>query len=110
MCLWGVAASRRHSRDEAQCVCSSHALPIGLSGQGRGWRNLVPWARGSVPSTELWPARLEELRLDFGTVPLRSRESRRLTLTNHSPIQTPFTLQFEYFGSPQSSRNQKPSL
>lgn len=72
--------------------------------------DFVPWAGGSVPSTELWPARLEELRLDLGTVPLRTGESGRLTLTNHSPIQTPFTLQFEYFGSPQSSLNQKPSL
>lgn len=71
----------------------------------------MPWARASVPSMELCPDRLEELRLDFGsTVPLRTRVSCRLILTNHSPIQTPFTLQFEYFGSPQNSLTQKASL
>ncbi|XP_040492890.1 deleted in lung and esophageal cancer protein 1 isoform X4 [Ursus maritimus] len=37
-------------------------------------------------------------------------EERQLSLELTAHTQTPFTLQFEYFGSPQSSRNQKPSL
>ncbi|XP_034518131.1 deleted in lung and esophageal cancer protein 1 isoform X8 [Ailuropoda melanoleuca] len=89
-------------------------LVLGISGKSQGLQVTIAISMegsdSSVPSTELWPARLEELRLDLGTVPLRTGESGRLTLTNHSPIQTPFTLQFEYFGSPQSSLNQKPSL
>ncbi|XP_019583174.2 deleted in lung and esophageal cancer protein 1 isoform X3 [Rhinolophus sinicus] len=65
----------------------------------------------SVPSTEPRPGHKEELSLDFGsTVPLRTCVNRQLILTNHSPIQTPFTLKFEYFGSPQNSLHQKPCL
>ncbi|KAF3827013.1 hypothetical protein GH733_002499 [Mirounga leonina] len=85
----------------------------GLSGRGQGWpvTSCPGPGRGSVPSTELWPGRLEELRLDFGSkVPLRTHVSCPLILTNRSPIQTPFTLKFEYFGSPQDSLNQKPSV
>ena len=85
--------------------------PRWLAGQGRGWR--VTWrsrARGDVASTELWPGHPERLHLDFGSaVPLRTRVTRQLILTNCSPIQTPFTLKFEYFGSPANSLRQKPS-
>lgn len=90
----------------------SRSRPSGLTGQGQGWRvTWWPWARGSVSSTELWPDHLQELRLDFGsTVPLRTRVNRQLILTNRSPIQTPFTLKFEYFGGPPNGPNQKPSL
>ncbi|XP_039699231.1 deleted in lung and esophageal cancer protein 1 isoform X3 [Pteropus medius] len=53
----------------------------------------------------------EELHLDFGsTVPLRTCVNRQLILTNRSPIQTPFTLKFEFFGSSPNSLSQKPSL
>ncbi|TKC49524.1 hypothetical protein EI555_010993, partial [Monodon monoceros] len=83
-----------------------------LAGQGQGWRVTgCSWARGSVASAELWPGHPERLHLDFGSaVPLRTRVNRQLILTNCSPIQTPFTLKFEYFGSPANSLRQKPSL
>lgn len=71
----------------------------------------MPTGPDSVPSAEPGPACEEALLLDFGsTVPLRTRVNRQLVLTNHSPIQTPFTLRFEYFGSPQNSLSQKPNL
>ncbi|XP_047596508.1 deleted in lung and esophageal cancer protein 1 isoform X4 [Lutra lutra] len=90
-------------------------LVLGISGKPQGLQVAIAISMedsdSSVPSTELCPDRLEELHLDFGsTVPLRTRVSCRLILTNHSPIQTPFTLQFEYFGSPQNSLTQKASL
>ncbi|XP_059018065.1 deleted in lung and esophageal cancer protein 1 isoform X5 [Mustela lutreola] len=90
-------------------------LVLGISGKPQGLQVAIAISMedsgSSVPSMELCPDRLEELRLDFGsTVPLRTRVSCRLILTNHSPIQTPFTLQFEYFGSPQNSLTQKASL
>ncbi|XP_032717092.1 deleted in lung and esophageal cancer protein 1 isoform X4 [Lontra canadensis] len=90
-------------------------LVLGISGKPQGLQvaiaTSVEDSDSSVPSTELCPDRLEELHLDFGsTVPLRTRVSCRLILTNHSPIQTPFNLQFEYFGSPQNSLTQKASL
>lgn len=70
----------------------------------------MPMGLGSAPSTELWPGHPETLHLDFGSaVPLWTRVNRRLFLTNCSPIQTPFTLEFEYFGSPVNSLSQKPS-
>lgn len=66
---------------------------------------------GSVFSTKQWPGDLEELHLDFGsTVPLRTRVNRRFVLTNCSPIQTPFTLQFEYFGCLHGEPSSKNSL
>lgn len=72
---------------------------------------MVQWTQDSVFSTEQWPDHPKELRLDFGsTVPLRTRVNRQLILTNHSPIQTPFSLEFEYFGSPQNSLSKKTSL
>lgn len=65
----------------------------------------------AVSSSTQWPAHPENLRLDFGsTVPLRTRVTRQLILTNCSPIQTPFSLKFEYFGSSQDSLNKKISL
>ena len=71
----------------------------------------MPACLGSAPSTELWPGHPETLLLDFGSaVPLRTRVNRQLFLTNCSPIQTPFTVEFEYFGSPVNSLSQKPSL
>uniref|UniRef100_A0A8C7EYG0 DLEC1 cilia and flagella associated protein n=1 Tax=Neovison vison TaxID=452646 RepID=A0A8C7EYG0_NEOVI len=87
-------------------------LVLGISGKPQGLQVAIAISmEDSGSSTELCPDRLEELRLDFGsTVPLRTRVSCRLILTNHSPIQTPFTLQFEYFGSPQNSLTQKASV
>lgn len=103
---------RKESKDEAWFLGSSRTPTQGGSlARPRVACNLVPMGVGSVPSTELWPGHPEELRLDFGsTVPLRTRVNRQLILTNCSPIQTPFTLKFEYFGSPQNSLSQKPSL
>lgn len=72
---------------------------------------LGPGAVFGIRSTEPWLHRREELRLDFGAaVPLRTRVNRQLVLTNRSPIQTPFTLKFEFFGSSPNSLSQKPSL
>lgn len=65
----------------------------------------------SDASNVQWPGHPEELRLDFGSkVPLRTRVTRQLILTNCSPIQTPFTLKFEYFGSSPDSLDKKTSL
>nr|XP_055176944.1 deleted in lung and esophageal cancer protein 1 isoform X7 [Nyctereutes procyonoides] len=90
-------------------------LVLGISGKPQGLQVAIAISMegsdSSVPSIALWPGHLEELHLDFGSkVPLRTRVNCQLILTNHSPIQTPFTLKFEYFGSPQNSLNQKPSL
>ncbi|XP_076985910.1 deleted in lung and esophageal cancer protein 1-like isoform X3 [Tamandua tetradactyla] len=91
------------------------SLILGISGKPQGLQVTITISKGdsdsSVFSTEQWPGRPEELRLDFGsTVPLRTRVIRQLILTNHSPIQTPFTLKFEYFGSPKHSLSKKNSL
>ncbi|XP_032264876.1 deleted in lung and esophageal cancer protein 1 isoform X2 [Phoca vitulina] len=111
-----------HTQDELSdlalpCTVSGMKEPLvlGISGKPQGLQVAIAISMegsdSSVPSTELWPSCLEELRLDFGSkVPLRTRVSCALILTNRSPIQTPFTLKFEYFGSPQDSLNQKPSV
>ncbi|XP_025740102.2 deleted in lung and esophageal cancer protein 1 isoform X5 [Callorhinus ursinus] len=111
-----------HTQDELSdlalpCTVSGMKEPLvlGISGKPQGLQVAIAISMegsdSSVPSMELWPGRLEELRLDFGSkVPLRTRVSCHLILTNRSPMQTPFTLKFEYFGSPQDSLNQKPSL
>lgn len=53
----------------------------------------------------------EELHLHFGSkVPLRTPVIRQIILTNCSPIQTPFNLTFEYFGSSQDSLDKKTSV
>ncbi|XP_057560762.1 deleted in lung and esophageal cancer protein 1 isoform X5 [Hippopotamus amphibius kiboko] len=87
-------------------------LVLGISGKPRGLQVAIAIStEDSDSSTELWPGHPERLHLDFGSaVPLRTCVSRQLILTNGSPIQTPFTLQFEYFGSPANSLSQKPSL
>uniref|UniRef100_A0A8C9KAK4 DLEC1 cilia and flagella associated protein n=1 Tax=Panthera tigris altaica TaxID=74533 RepID=A0A8C9KAK4_PANTA len=96
------------------CTVSGMKEPVvlGISGKPQGPQVAIAIsAEGSDGSTELWPDHLQELRLDFGsTVPLRTRVNRQLILTNRSPIQTPFTLKFEYFGGPPNGPNQKPSL
>ncbi|XP_005222609.2 deleted in lung and esophageal cancer protein 1 isoform X1 [Bos taurus] len=89
-------------------------LVLGISGKPRGLQVAIGISKedsdDSAPSTELWPGHPETLHLDFGSaVPLWTRVNRRLFLTNCSPIQTPFTLEFEYFGSPVNSLSQKPS-
>ncbi|XDB62643.1 hypothetical protein AB1E18_015986 [Capra hircus] len=89
-------------------------LVLGISGKPRGLQVAIGVSKeesdDSAPSTELWPGHPETLHLDFGSaVPLRTRVNRQLFLTNCSPIQTPFTLEFEYFGSPVNSLSQKPS-
>nr|XP_058933213.1 deleted in lung and esophageal cancer protein 1 isoform X1 [Kogia breviceps] len=90
-------------------------LVLGISGKPRGLQVAIAISAedsdSSVASTELWPGHPERLHLDFGSaVPLRTRVDRQLILTNCSPIQTHFTLKFEYFGSPADSLRQKPSL
>ncbi|XP_011808719.1 PREDICTED: deleted in lung and esophageal cancer protein 1 isoform X2 [Colobus angolensis palliatus] len=90
-------------------------LVLGISGKPQGLQVAIAISKESsdcsVFSTEQWPDHPKELRLDFGsTVPLRTRVNRQLILTNHSPIQTPFSLEFEYFGSPQNSLSKKTSL
>ncbi|XP_058513175.1 deleted in lung and esophageal cancer protein 1 [Ochotona princeps] len=91
-------------------------LVLGISGKARGLQVTIAISMegsnsSSVFSTKQWPGDLEELHLDFGsTVPLRTRVDRRFVLTNCSPIQTPFTLQFEYFGCLHSEPGSKNSL
>ncbi|XP_010339800.3 deleted in lung and esophageal cancer protein 1 isoform X2 [Saimiri boliviensis] len=89
-------------------------LVLGISGKPQGLQVAIAISEssdGSVSSTEQWPGHPKELRLDFGSaVPLRTRVNRQLILTNRSPIQTPFSLKFEYFGSPQNSLSKKTSL
>ncbi|KAM9187327.1 deleted in lung and esophageal cancer protein 1 [Dugong dugon] len=92
-------------------------LVLGISGKAQGLQVTIAISmegsdsRGSFFSTKQWPGHLGELHLDFGSaVPLRTRVNCQLILTNHSPIQTPFSLNFEYFGSPQSSLSKKASL
>ncbi|KAB0378116.1 hypothetical protein FD755_009694 [Muntiacus reevesi] len=86
-------------------------LVLGISGKARGLQVAIGVSKEeSDDSTELWPGHPGTLLLDFGSaVPLRTRVNRQLFLTNCSPIQTPFTLEFEYFGSPVNSLSQKPS-
>jgi hypothetical protein len=65
----------------------------------------VVWDSSTTSTTQ------EELRLDFGSkVPLRTPVIRHIILTNCSPIQTPFTLTLEYFGSSQDSLYKKTSV
>ncbi|XP_078210767.1 deleted in lung and esophageal cancer protein 1 isoform X3 [Callithrix jacchus] len=90
-------------------------LVLGISGKPQGLQVAIAISEESsnrsVFSTEQWPGHPTELRLDFGSaVPLRTRVNRQLILTNRSPIQTPFSLKFEYFGSPQNSLSKKTSL
>ncbi|KAB1264566.1 Deleted in lung and esophageal cancer protein 1 [Camelus dromedarius] len=87
-------------------------LVLGISGKPQGLQVAIAISTEDPDSsTELQPGHPEKLLLDFGsTVPLRTCVNRWLTLTNCSPIQTPFTLTFEYFGSPPNSLSQKPSL
>uniref|UniRef100_A0A2K6UKE3 DLEC1 cilia and flagella associated protein n=1 Tax=Saimiri boliviensis boliviensis TaxID=39432 RepID=A0A2K6UKE3_SAIBB len=86
-------------------------LVLGISGKPQGLQVAIAISESSDGSTEQWPGHPKELRLDFGSaVPLRTRVNRQLILTNRSPIQTPFSLKFEYFGSPQNSLSKKTSL
>ncbi|XP_036049559.1 deleted in lung and esophageal cancer protein 1 [Onychomys torridus] len=87
-------------------------LALGISGKPLGLRvTITVSVEDSDGSRTQWPGHPEELRLDFGSkVPLRTRVTRQLILTNCSPIQTPFTLKFEYFGSSQDSLNKRTSL
>lgn len=69
--------------------------------------NIAPMAWDSTSASSA----PEELRLHFGSkVPLRTPVIRQIILTNCSPIQTPFNLIFEYFGSSQDSLNKKTSV
>ncbi|XP_054204624.1 deleted in lung and esophageal cancer protein 1 isoform X3 [Homo sapiens] len=90
-------------------------LVLGISGKPQGLQVAITISKESsdcsVFSTEQWPGHPKELRLDFGSaVPLRTRVTRQLILTNRSPIRTRFSLKFEYFGSPQNSLSKKTSL
>lgn len=65
-----------------------------------------PCASVSIPDS--WSGYSEVLRLNFGSaVPLRTFVNRQLVLTNQSPIQTTFSLRFEYFESPLNVLRQK---
>ncbi|XP_073079419.1 deleted in lung and esophageal cancer protein 1 isoform X5 [Manis javanica] len=99
------------------CAVSGMKEPLVLGISGKPLRLQVVIAipadgsDSSVPSREWSPGHPEELHLDFGSaVPLRTCVNRQLILINHSPMQTPFSLKFEYFGGPQGSRRQAPSL
>uniref|UniRef100_A0A673U2J6 DLEC1 cilia and flagella associated protein n=1 Tax=Suricata suricatta TaxID=37032 RepID=A0A673U2J6_SURSU len=105
-----------HTQDELSdlalpCTASGMKEPLvlGISGKPQGLQVAIAT---SVEGPDEWqPDHPEELCLDFGsTVPLRTCVNRQLVLTNHSPIETLFTLKFEYFGSPQNSRGQNASL
>ncbi|XP_062038702.1 deleted in lung and esophageal cancer protein 1 [Lepus europaeus] len=91
-------------------------LVLGISGKPQGLQVTMAIStedsEGSrVFSTQQWPGDLEELHLDFGSaVPLRTRVSRQFILTNCSPIQTPFSLEFEYFGCPHGEPGRKSSV
>ncbi|XP_060036598.1 deleted in lung and esophageal cancer protein 1 isoform X1 [Erinaceus europaeus] len=90
-------------------------LVLGISGKPQGLNVTIEVfeesSECSVPFSDVYPGHPEELRLDFGsTVPLRTLVTRQVTLTNLSPILAPFTLEFEYFRSPQDSLSRKPSL
>ncbi|XP_012502763.1 PREDICTED: deleted in lung and esophageal cancer protein 1 [Propithecus coquereli] len=87
-------------------------LVLGISGKPKGLQVAIAISmEGSDSSTQQWPGYPNKLCLDFGsTVPLRTRVNCQLILTNCSPIQTPFTLKFEYFGSPPNSLSKKTSL
>uniref|UniRef100_A0A2I3RDP5 DLEC1 cilia and flagella associated protein n=1 Tax=Pan troglodytes TaxID=9598 RepID=A0A2I3RDP5_PANTR len=87
-------------------------LVLGISGKPQALQVAITISEESSDcSTEQWPGHPKELRLDFGSaVPLRTRVTRQLILTNRSPIRTPFSLKFEYFGSPQNSLSKKTSL
>ncbi|KAM5280061.1 deleted in lung and esophageal cancer protein 1 [Ctenodactylus gundi] len=90
-------------------------LALGISGKPQGLQVTISISAegsdSSFCSTKQWLGHLEDLYLDFGsTVPLRTRVNRQLILTNHSPIQTPFSLKFEHFGSPQNSLSKKTIL
>ncbi|ERE76396.1 deleted in lung and esophageal cancer protein 1 [Cricetulus griseus] len=86
-------------------------LALGISGNPLGLRVTVTVSIEDSDGSAQFSDHPEKLRLDFGSkVPLRTRVTRQLILTNCSPIQTPFTLKFEYFGSSQESLNRKTSL
>nr|KAF6335071.1 DLEC1 cilia and flagella associated protein [Pipistrellus kuhlii] len=109
-----------HTQDELTDLalpCSvsgmKEPLVLGISGKPQGLQvNITIWTEDSKKSVSCTkPGHKEALRLDFGaTVPLRTCVHRQLILTNCSPIQTSFTLKFEYFGSPQKPLSQKPSV
>ncbi|KAF6099103.1 DLEC1 cilia and flagella associated protein [Phyllostomus discolor] len=97
------------------CTVSGMQKPLvlGITGKPQGVQVDIAISAEGSDSTEPGPGPgcEEALLLDFGSVvPLRTRVSRQLVLTNQSPIQTPFALRFEYFGSPQDSLSQKPNL
>ncbi|XP_060241055.1 deleted in lung and esophageal cancer protein 1 [Meriones unguiculatus] len=86
-------------------------LALGISGKPQGLQVTITVSTEESESTMQWPGTPEELRLDFGSkTPLRTRVTRQLILTNCSPIQTPFTLKFVYFGSSPNSLDKKISL
>uniref|UniRef100_A0ABK0LUT3 DLEC1 cilia and flagella associated protein n=1 Tax=Rattus norvegicus TaxID=10116 RepID=A0ABK0LUT3_RAT len=85
-------------------------LALGISGKPLGLQvtitiSVVESGGSAVSASQ------EELRLDFGSkVPLRTPVIRQIILTNCSPIHTPFSLTFVYFGSPQDSLDNKTSV
>ncbi|XP_063116393.1 deleted in lung and esophageal cancer protein 1 isoform X7 [Cavia porcellus] len=90
-------------------------LVLGISGKPQGLQVTVAISAegsdSSVCSAKQWPGHPEELHLDFGSmVPLRTCVNRQLILNNHSPVQTSFTLKFEYFGSSPNSLSKRSSL
>ncbi|XP_045153607.1 deleted in lung and esophageal cancer protein 1 [Echinops telfairi] len=116
---WLTLELTAHTQEELTelalpCYVSGMAEPLalGIVGKVQGLQVTITvsmeGSESSVFLTEQGLGHLEELRLDFGSaVPLRTRVDRQLILTNHSPIPTPFALDFEYFGHPQNSVSRK---
>ncbi|XP_052042966.1 deleted in lung and esophageal cancer protein 1 [Apodemus sylvaticus] len=83
-------------------------LALGISGKPLGLQVTISISVVDSDGSSAASSMREELHLDFGSkVPLRTPVTRHVILTNCSPIQTPFTLTFEYFGSPQDSLSKK---
>lgn len=105
---WGQALHEEGIKNEVGFQDYSPTPPrVALCTGARVAGNIAPvaWDSSSASTTQ------EELRLDFGSkVPLRTPVIRQLILTNCSPIQTPFTLTLEYFGSSQDSLYKKASV
>ncbi|XP_031199862.1 deleted in lung and esophageal cancer protein 1 isoform X2 [Mastomys coucha] len=95
------------------CHVSGMEKPLALGISGQPLELQVTISVSIVESDESSTASTtqEELRLDFGSkVPLRTPVIRQILLTNCSPIQTSFTLTFEYFGSSLDSLGKKTSI
>ncbi|XP_076773714.1 deleted in lung and esophageal cancer protein 1 isoform X1 [Arvicanthis niloticus] len=86
-------------------------LALGISGKPLGLQVTISISVVESDGSTSASSAPEELRLHFGSkVPLRTPVIRQIILTNCSPIQTPFNLIFEYFGSSQDSLDKKTTV